>query len=226
MACAAFLLAVAPPISAEPQPAWQTIRSEDGILVSRQAIAGSSLLAFRGEGDVDAPILVVGSVLIDEKHAPEWVDSVVEVRLLRRISDVEQVTYTHISTPFILSDRESVTRERLVVDPVKQSLVINIVSVDDPLAPKTGRVRVRLDQGSFSLASIDGGRRTHVIAEIHADPGGNIPSWIVNTFQKSWGFNTLTNLRKQVRRSRSIDPGLRALFEQAPPPKPAGGRDG
>jgi hypothetical protein len=218
--CAALLLAVtaAPPISADPpKPAWQTIRSEDGIVVSKQEVPGSSLLAFRGEGDVEAPILAVGSVIVDEKQATEWVDSVVEVRLLRRISDVEQVTYTHVSTPFILADRETVTREKLVVDAARKSLVIQIASVDDPLAPRTNRVRVKLDRSSFSLTSVDNGKKTHVVAEIHCDPGGNVPSWLANSFQKSWGFNTLTNLRKQVKKSKRIDPGLRALLEPDTP---------
>lgn len=208
------LTAFVPSVSADPpKPAWQVLRNEDGIVVAKQEIPGSALLAFRGEGDIDAPILAVGSVIVDDKQATQWVDSAKECRLLRRISDTEQVTYTHIATPFILADRETVTREKLVVDPVKKTVVIHVSSVNDPLAPKTSYVRVLVDRSLFSLASVDGGKKTHVIAEIHADPGGNVPSWVANQFQKSWGYNTIMNLRRQVQRSKAIDPGLKALLE-------------
>jgi hypothetical protein len=193
-----------------PRPSWETVRSEKGIVVSKKDVPGSSLLAFRGEGDIDAPILAVGSVLIDETQTKEWVDSVAEVRVLRRISDLEQVTYVHIATPFVMSDRESVMRARVTVDAAARSLVLRAVSVDDPLAPRTGLVRVQVDESFFSLTSLDGGKKTHVVAEIHADPRGNVPGWIVNTFQKSWGFNTIDNLRKQVRKSKPINAALRA----------------
>lgn len=221
------MIGLASGVSADPaKPAWQTIRSENGIVVAKQEVPGSSLLAFRGEGDIDAPILAVGSVIIDEKQATEWVDSVKEVRLLRRISDVEQVTYTHIAMPFMFADRETITREKLVVDPVKQSIVIHLWSVNDPAAPKTGRVRVALDRSLFALTSVAGGTKTHVVAEIHADPGGNVPSFVVNSFQTSWGFNTITALRKQVAKSKKIDAGLKTLLEPpaAPRSPPAAAR--
>jgi START domain-containing protein len=205
-------LTLASSSAAEPPAptAWQTVRSEKGIIVSKKDVPGSSLMAFRGEGDIDAPILAVGSVLIDDTQTKEWVDNVVEVRVLRRISDVEQVTYLHIATPFVMSDRDSVMRAQVTVDAASKSLVLRAVSVDDPLAPKTGRVRVQVDASSFTLTSVDGGKRTHVVAEVHCDPRGNVPGWVVNTFQKSWGFNTLENLRKQVRKSRPNNAALRA----------------
>ena len=69
---------------------------------------------------------------------------------------------------------------------------------------------------SLLLTSIDGGRRTHVVAEVHCDPKGGIAAWLVNEFQNNWGYNTLSNLRSQVRKPDvAVHPRLRAVLVEA-----------
>jgi hypothetical protein len=210
------------PTAAADTVGWETLRRDDGIVVQRKEVAGSPFVAFRGEGDINAPLLLVGSVIVDVAHSRQWVDSVVESRVLRRVSDTEYITYAHIGTPVTMSDREFVTDVVLSADTATKTLSIRMHSVDDPAAPRTDYVRGVLSDGSWTLTSIDGGSRTHVAAEIHADPRGSIPAWIVNLFQKNWGYNTLMSLRKQVTRPDvTVHPLLKTMLEQRgffPPP--------
>jgi START domain len=193
---------------------WQTTRREDGILVARKEIVGSPFVAFRGEGDVDAPLLVVGSVLVDIGRAPEWVDSLVETRVLRRMSDTEYITYSHVRTPITMSDREFVSDVTLSVDPGKKTFSVRMRAVTDPAAPKTDFVRGDLTGSSYTLTSIDGGKRTHVVAEIHCDPKGSVASWLVNLFQRNWGYKTLVSLRVQIpKKDVSIRPLLKSVLD-------------
>jgi hypothetical protein len=194
---------------------WERVRQEDGILVARKEVTGSPFVAFRGEGDVDEPLLLVGSVLVDINRSKEWVDSLVESRLVRTVSETEYVTWTHVGTPITMSDRDFVTDIVLDVNPAAKELEIKIHSVDDPDAPKTRYVRGLLSASSWTLTSIDHGTRTHVVAEIHCDPKGSIASWIVNMFQKNWGYNTLMALRRQVKKKDiAIHPHLKSVLEQ------------
>ena len=195
--------------------AWVTMRTQDGIVVSKKDVPGSPFLAFRGEGDIDQPILVVGSVLVDIARDREWIYSLVESRILRAVSETEYITYTHVGTPITMKDRDFVTDVTLAVEPRAKQMSIHMHSVDDASAPQTRYVRGELSGSSFLLTSIDGGRRTHVVAEIHCDPKGSIASWIVNTFQKSWGYNTITRLRAQVRKPDiMVHPRLKAVMEE------------
>lgn len=181
-----------------PDCGWQRIRSEDGILVSRKEVAGSPFVAFRGEGDVSAPVLSVAAVLVDVPREQEWMDSVVEARILRKVSDTEYILYSHLGTPPTMSDREFVTDVTIAIDVPSQSVTVKMHSVDDASAPKTGYVRAVLTDSSFVLTPANGGKGTHVVAEVHCDPKGSIASWIVNLFQRGWGYNTIRSLRKQV----------------------------
>jgi hypothetical protein len=194
----------------EGSASWETIRNDAGIQVSRKVVPGSPFVAFRGEGDVDAPLLAVADVLVDIPHENQWMDSVREARILRKVTDTEYIMYSHLGTPPTLTDREFVADVRVTIDSSRRGLTVDMHSVDDPAAPHTDFVRGLLTESSFILRTNPDGHTTHVIAEIHCDPKGNLPSWVVNFFQRSWGYNTLTSLRKQVARGQApVHPLLR-----------------
>jgi hypothetical protein len=192
---------------------WVPLRREDGIVVSRKEVSGSPFLALRGEGDVDEPPLLVGSVLVDVARSREWVDSVADARVLRWISASEYVAYTHVGTPITMADRDFVTDVKIEVDPAAKRVVVRVHSVADPLAPTTGYVRGEIRESTMVLTSQRDGRSTHVVAELHADPKGGVSAWLVNLFQKNWGYNTLEGLRaRAAKRGTQVAPWLRTLL--------------
>jgi len=169
------------------------------------------VVALRGEGIVNAPILRVASVLVDVKRGTEWIDSLEEARTVRRVSETEYVEWDHIGTPFVLKDRDFVFKAKLDIRPKQKQVVLNYHSVNDPDAPKTDYVRGQFIYGTFVLTSVDGGKRTRILAELLCDPKGSVAKWIVNLFQKSWPHNTITALRAQVRKPDiKDDPKLKA----------------
>jgi len=190
--------AAAPPAQAPPQVPWEKIGDSDGILVFRREVPGSPLIAFKGEGIINASIVRVASVITDSDRATEWVDSLTESKIIRQVSETQTVHYDHIGTPFVLKDRDFVSDCKLEFDPSKKNITLKMHAVKDPLAPTTNYVRGELIHSSFSLTSIDHGTKTRIVAEIHADPKGSVAHWIVNLFQKRWPHNTITRLRAQV----------------------------
>ena len=81
---------------------------------------------------------------------------------------------------------------------VDSSVTPGFVSVLEAGIPPGRYVRGDLMNTTFILTSLENGARTHVIGEVHADPMGSVPKWIVNFFQKDWPIDTLQGLRKQV----------------------------
>jgi hypothetical protein len=180
---------------------WECLGTRDGITTYRRAVPGSPVVAIRGDGIVEAPILRVASVVLDTARLHEWTDSLALARRIRISSWTEFVEYDQIRTPFILKDRDFVVHTSLELLPEQKQIVLRMRSVTDPLAPATGRrVRGELMQSRYVLSGLDRGRRTRMIAEVHADPKGAVPKWIVNHYQKGWAYETITRLRGQVRK--------------------------
>lgn len=177
---------------------WEKIGDSDGIEVFKMEIAGSPVVAFKGQGKIKASIAKVASIITDSKRAVEWVDRLKESRLVRVISDDEQIQYNHIGTPpIIMKDRDFVIRYKMEMNPEKGTFILNLSSVVDPEAPETDYVRGQILESSYRLKALND-QETYVIAEVHADPKGGVPKWVVNSFQKDWPVNTISSLRKQA----------------------------
>src|SRR5207237_1192006 len=85
-----------------------------------------------------------------------------------------------------------------LVNKKAKTLALRYRSENDPAAPNTGYVRGELINSRFVLTSLEGGTKTSLLAEIHADPKGSVPKWIVNMFQRSWPKDTFSGIKKQL----------------------------
>lgn len=179
---------------------WEEISNEDGIVCWSRDVPDSPIVAFKGEGVVDAPIAKVARVLQDTSRKKEWIARTLEVREVRRVSDLEYVEYIRSEAPGPIKDRDFVYNAKVELDREKKTLIVRIKSVKEPLAPENEDVAVRgeLLDSCYVLTSIEDGKKTRVSVEIQADPKGMIPKWVVNLVQKSWPRKTLQGIRDQA----------------------------
>jgi hypothetical protein len=194
---------------------WELVGNKDDIVTYRREVAGSPVIAIRGEAVVEAPLLHVASVLMDTARLPQWMDRVAEARRIRATSALHYVEYERASTPFPLTDRDFVIESWVEIDAAKKQMVLRARSAADASAPVTGLVRGEVLSSTFTLTALDS-RRTRVVTEVHTDPKGSIPKWMVNLVQKSWAHTTIMGLRGQVRKANVPDnPEVKALLEKA-----------
>ncbi len=133
------------------------------------------------------------------------------------LGPLEFIEYDHIGTPpTIMKDRDFVCHGKLWLDLNERSLVMTIEPAADPKLPPTRYVRGEL-RGYWKLKAMDGRRRTFVIAEMHGDPKGSVPKWLVNLFQEGWARNTIESLRTQVAKPDIyVMPQVQAAFDGKP----------
>lgn len=191
--------------AAQASGAWEQVSDSGGIKVYRREVPGSDIIAFKGEGVIDAPVVRVGSVILDQARVPEWAQNVRKIKTVQRVADNELVEYTHVGTPFVLKDRDFVTRMHYEVDRASGEVHFDYKGVEHPDAPVTGYVRGQVLSSAFTLRPIEGGSKTLFVGEIQADPKGSVPKWLVNFFQKSWPRKTLEALRRQCRKTEVVD---------------------
>jgi len=78
---------------------------------------------------------------------------------------------------------------------------IDFWSITHPKEPPVpGVVRIPSLRGHWTLSPLNGGHATQAEYQVHADPGGSLPGWIVNMVSKEIPFQTIASLREQVKR--------------------------
>jgi hypothetical protein len=182
----------------EPVFQWQKSCTSDGLSIYWSKVKGSSVIAFKGEGIVEAPIEKVASIIIDTTRETEWIDSLLESRVVRSISPAEFIEYDHVGTPFIMANRDFVSHVTVEADPRTRRMEVKYMPAEDSLVPPVKKYVRGIMICDFKIVPMSMADETYVEAEIHCDPKGSIPKWIVNFFQQGWPQTTFESLRKQV----------------------------
>lgn len=187
-------------VSARPPGEWELIRDEDGIQTYRMRRPDSPLLVFKGEGVIDAPVDRVLSVCLDADRATEWIGMVSESTVLRWVDDGRAyVQLTRFDLPWPVRDRAFVSQVELEVDP--ETWIATLAYRESAHAPEIDGAIVGSTEGTyFRLQPIDEGTRTHFTGIGIADPRGAIPVWLVNFAGRSIPHQSLSALRRQVRK--------------------------
>lgn len=191
---------------------WKEVSCKREIRCFKKDVDGSPIVAFRGEGVIDAPIATVASVVLDHERGPEWIDSLVEARLIRMTGPLTFIEWNHVGMPPLITDRDFLNAGRVVADGKLGLIDILIVPVEDAAMPVGKKVRGEL-RGHWNLKSIENGTKTYAITDMQADPKGSLPKWLVNLFQNGWAQDTLDSLRKQVKKTDlKVIPQVEEIF--------------
>ncbi len=178
---------------------WELVRDEDGIVVHRRTVEGSPLHEFRGVGVVDAPISAILGVLDDSEHRTEWMKEAVVNKRIERLSPTSEILYNRTGAPWPVSDRDVVSKAEMTFDPAAHELRIDFTSVTHPdWPPQDGVVRMPSLHGHWYMWPERGGAATRIEYQVHADPGGLLPDWIINRVSRNIPFDTLAGMREQV----------------------------
>lgn len=166
--------------------AWEVIMTKAGVEVAQKTVPGSSLMAFRGEGVMDVPIANLVSVLRNDDIATEWVDLQAEHTVLSRPAENKKILYEKYDLPFPIDDRDYVLSEVATYDDANAIFTLDFESVSDASRPKSSCcVRAMAYTTFWRLTKVDDWN-TKIEVEVHTDPKGMLPSWLINMIQKDW----------------------------------------
>jgi hypothetical protein len=181
---------------------WQKSCNTAGLTIYWSKVDGSQVIAFKGEGIVEAPVEKVASIIIDTTRATEWIDSLVASKVVRNVSPTEFIEYDHVGIPFpfdtLMSDRDFVSHVYLASDPLSRRVTVSYMPTEDDQAPVLKKYTRGTMVCVFKMVPMSMPDETYVEAEIHCDPKGAVPKWLVNFFQEGWPQTTFETLRKQA----------------------------
>ncbi len=194
--------------------AWEKFDEENGITAYRKNVPGSPIVAFKGDADVNASVERILWVLTNNKYKTEWVNRLKTSYELERKTPHHAVIYQVFKLPFPISNRDYVYEGKVIRK--GEQILVDLKSTTHRKAPKTEGVRAHLKRCVYTLTP-KGENKTHISVEVHTDPKGWLPTWLVNRIQKSWPIRTLSGVRKMVNHPRAKDFPAPPKPEQAAP---------
>lgn len=183
-------------LSAFQNDGWKFEFEKEAIKVYTKQVEGYDLKAFKGETTIQATVGELLNIIYDVEHYPQWCYKTSSTKLLKK--EDNKIYYHYISeTPPLVSNREAYFCSEVVND--KKTMIttvkMNIYHCNEPV-PK-GFVRIPYSNGLWILTPLNE-HNTHVLFQMHADPGGKIPAWLANLAAVDSPWITLNNLRERI----------------------------
>lgn len=188
---------------------WEFIKEKKGFKIYSREMPGTSLLGFKVEGHINAPIIDIMSNLRDIQYATEWQPDLKEKVSIEDRGADEAITYSKVDMPWPLDDRDYVLHNKLLVNKEKKLLYVISKSVKHEGWNKARRaVRANIGYSNIGLRPVDGDK-TYVEWTLFGDPSGNIPNWVVNFYQQKFPIDFFKTLEERANTKKiPVMPGL------------------
>jgi hypothetical protein len=186
------------PLVAEEEK-WHLTYETDGIDVYKRVTGGSKYLEFKATGDLRGTMSEYVSAILDTGEHPDWAPNCLEARNVEKINDREFVIYAVYAGVWPTADRDYAARMFITSEPDIPTVRVDIERVELPgtLSVATDRVHIPHVKSCWIFEQINQ-NLTRVELRAHVDPGGWIPSWLVNWGYRTIPFQFLKNLESQV----------------------------
>lgn len=174
---------------------------KNDIRVFTRKIKGSDMMAFRAITHIESTLTAPIALLEDVDRAHKWVFSCKAMALIEQITDTNALYYMVTNMPWPVSNRDSISETRVSQNPKTKIVRVDISARNDVFPENSDHVRIREMTGYWQMTPLDNGV-VEVIYEAHADPGGGLPSWLVNSFLVDAPLETLRGFRDLIDESK------------------------
>ncbi|CAK1849238.1 START domain-containing protein [Vibrio crassostreae] len=177
---------------------WKLVRDKKGIEVYNRKIEGNDFKEFRAEADIQANLTSIIALFTDTSVGTQWVENIDKMEEIEHFSEVHTVTKTYTKAPWPVSDREAIVENFIEQDPNTLTVMITQHGIPNYQPNDDKRiVRVAHLESRWILTPLDN-NTTHISYQVLSDPGGSIPSWLINMVAVSQPYNTLRGLSEML----------------------------
>ncbi|MDX1451121.1 MAG: START domain-containing protein [Oleiphilaceae bacterium] len=176
---------------------WRLQLQRDDIEIYTRPWPGSNFVAIKAEQVIAAPLSRIVAHYANIAAFPEWVKDMSEARAITSMDqNRERLVYMRMDMPWPLQDRDIVAGQRYEQDP--ESKVVSVKEWHEAgVLPKIDDV-VRVPRTNMELILIpESANRTRFIFQGHNEPGGIIPSFLVNWMIEDIFYTSMLNMRQR-----------------------------
>lgn len=150
--------------------------------------------------------------VLDDEHATEWVDKLLEIRSgkwLGRATQVpwgtracEDISFQVFDGPWPVSDREMLMHRTVLLTPSNRTARVVFEPAGEVAGFPVGKDRVRAEATSeFEFVASDRELGTRIALVGLVNPKGSLPTALINLLNRDWAANTISGMLKHVRRA-------------------------
>ena len=172
-------------VAADPSPSpgasdWEVLANKDGLLLERRA--EGALYEVRATAESSLSPAAIFETIWKQREHPQFVPYLKRLDLLSEDGD-ERVAYEQVAIP-LARNRDYTVRLQKRVDADAQRYEVAFATANDAgPPPNKDYIRVPAIRGRWQVEPGPDGKGAKLRYEVFSDPGGTLPSWLLNRVQ-------------------------------------------
>lgn len=175
---------------------WKLEKTDKGVSLYTKTIEGTDYKEVKGTIKIHSDLARIYSKLMNIPEYPNWAFQCKEAKVIKE-QENQLYVYTIIDTPWPAKDRDAVLHFFHHIDTIKGTLNIKINDAKNFIPEKDEYERIKEFRSSWEVIKSATGE-ADITYTIFIDPGGNLPSGIVNAKALEHPFETLVALKKSL----------------------------
>ena len=191
---------------------WELERETDGLKVYLRDATNSNVKEVKIETTFDESMSAIISLLKDVPAYPDWVYKCIESNRLEASTTTSSLYYCKIDFPWPMSDRDFIGKSKLRQDPDTKHVFIDVKGLKDYIDEKEDIVRIEELEIHYEFIPLSNGK-VKMLYRLHSNPGGSIPTWMVNMVIENGPMNTVKGMREKLKEPKYRNAQLSYLKE-------------
>ena len=190
------------PLSIQAQnDGWKLKKDKHGIKVYLKEVEGSRLKELRIKTKIKGTLSSLLAVLDDIPRHHEWIYRSKKAQLIRKVNENEMYYYSITNFPWPLFDRDIFFHATSHQDSVTKVVTARSVGIANYQDEKKGLVRIPMIEVEWKFKPL-GNNIVELSYHLKSDPGGNIPSWLINLSIDKGPVQSIKKFREYVKRPK------------------------
>lgn len=180
---------------AQAQNGWVLKTDNDGIKVYTGTTPGSKIKSIKVECTLQTTLSQLAVALLDINTSKQWVYNTKSVVLLKQVSPGDLYYYSEVNVPWPVNNRDFIAHLKLSQNTETKVMTLDAENVPGYMPAKPNVVRIQQSVGKW-VATPAGANNVKVEYTLFADPGGNVPAWLINMFITKGPLESFKKLRE------------------------------
>ncbi len=176
---------------------WVLKKQSNGVSVYNRGVENTAVKELRAITQLETSLSSIIALLLDRESYPQWVYKCAKSHVLKEVTDVEAICYQNVVAPWPIDNRDIILNVTVKQDETTKVVFLNSISKPDYIPEVDNHVRVLEFRASWTLTPLKNGI-VNCEYQLLFDPGGNVPTWIVNAAAIDGPFETTSNMRRMV----------------------------
>jgi hypothetical protein len=183
------------------QEKWELKKDENGIAVYTRKAAKGNIKELRVVCELDATKAQLISTIENIADYNSWVYSNKKSVILKIINPQNIIYYTQSHLPWPIKDRDLIVQ--LTINASPEVLNIQAKSLPEYLPQEKDYIRVPYSLAVWKVKQAPN-NKLKVDYTFSVDPGGSIPSWIINATLTIGPFNSFMKLKEVLKAPKNL----------------------